>query len=68
MARRKCTGSGSRDRYPWEEYRGAAWLCRDVVRKAKAQLQLNLARDAKNNKKDFYRYVSQKKVQESVPP
>ncbi|KAK4833041.1 LOW QUALITY PROTEIN: hypothetical protein QYF61_027543 [Mycteria americana] len=47
----------------------AAWLCRDGVGKAKAQLELNLARDAKNNKKGFYRYVSQKrKVKESVPP
>jgi len=37
-------------------------------RRAKAQLELNLARNAKNNKKGFYRYVSQKgKVKESVP-
>jgi len=53
----------------WEEYRDAAQLCRDGVRKAKAQLELNLARDAKYNKKGFCRYVSQKrKVKESVPP
>ncbi|KAK4806963.1 LOW QUALITY PROTEIN: hypothetical protein QYF61_027330 [Mycteria americana] len=53
----------------WEEYRDAARLCRDGVRKAKAQLELNLARDAKNNKKGFYRYINQKrKVKESVPP
>ncbi|KFZ65688.1 hypothetical protein N338_12981, partial [Podiceps cristatus] len=53
----------------WEEYREAARLCRDGVRKAKAQLELNLVRNAKNNKKGFYRYVSQKrKVKESVPP
>ncbi|KAK4815748.1 hypothetical protein QYF61_006786 [Mycteria americana] len=40
----------------------------DGVRKAKAQLELNFARDAKNNKKGFYRYVSQtKKVKESIP-
>ncbi|KFR09813.1 hypothetical protein N306_03128, partial [Opisthocomus hoazin] len=52
----------------WEEYREASRLCRDEVRKAKAQLELNLARDAKNNKKGFYRYVSRKKmVKESVP-
>ncbi|KFR01231.1 hypothetical protein N306_09969, partial [Opisthocomus hoazin] len=52
-----------------EEYREAARLCRDGVRKAKAQLELNLARDVKNNKKGFYRYVSRKKmVKESVPP
>jgi len=44
-------------------------LGRDGVRKAKAQLELNLARDAKNNKKGFYRYISQKKmIKESVPP
>ena len=46
----------------WEEYREAARLCRDGVRKAEAQLELNLARNAKNNKKGFYRYVSQKKM------
>jgi len=52
----------------WEEYREAARLCRDGVRKAKAQLELNLARGAKNNKKGFYRYVSRKKmVKESIP-
>ncbi|KAK4828824.1 hypothetical protein QYF61_000881 [Mycteria americana] len=52
----------------WEEYRDTACLCRDGVRKAKVWLELNLARDAKNNKKGFYRYVSQKrKVKESVP-
>ncbi|PKU38755.1 rna-directed dna polymerase from mobile element jockey-like [Limosa lapponica baueri] len=40
----------------------------DGVRKAKAQLELNLARDVKNNKMGFYRYVSQKrKVKKSVP-
>jgi len=53
----------------WEEYRDAARLYRDGVRKVKAQLELNLARNAKNNKKGFYRYVSQKsKVKESIPP
>ncbi|KAK4813527.1 LOW QUALITY PROTEIN: hypothetical protein QYF61_009253 [Mycteria americana] len=40
----------------WEEYRDAAQLCRDGVGKAKAQLELNMARDAKNTKKGFYRY------------
>ncbi|PKU32216.1 rna-directed dna polymerase from mobile element jockey-like [Limosa lapponica baueri] len=55
-------------RVSWEEYRDAAWLCRDGVRKAKAWLELHLARDTKN-KKGFYRYVSQKrKVKESVYP
>jgi len=39
----------------WEEYREAARLYKDGVRKAKAQLELNLARAVKNNKKGFYR-------------
>jgi len=42
-------------------------LCRGGIRTAKAQLKLNLTRDAENNKKGFYQYVSQKrKVKESV--
>ena len=45
---------------PWEVYRDAARLCRDEVRKAKAQLELDLARGAKKNKKGFYRYINQK--------
>ncbi|KFW06482.1 hypothetical protein N327_08664, partial [Fulmarus glacialis] len=53
----------------WEEYRDAAQLCRDQIRKAKVRMELNLARDTKNNKKGFYRYVSQKrKVKERVLP
>jgi len=51
------------------EYRDAAQLCRDEVRRAKARLQLNLAWNAKNNKKAFYRCVNQKrKVKESAKP
>ncbi|KFQ62882.1 hypothetical protein N334_11525, partial [Pelecanus crispus] len=53
----------------WGEYRETAWLCREGVRKAQARMELNLARDVRNNKKGFYRYVNQKrKVKESVPP
>ena len=45
-----------------------AKLCKDGVRKAKAQLGLNLAKDAKKNKKGFYRYFNQKgEVQQCVP-
>lgn len=31
----------------WEEYRGAIWMCRNGIRKAKAQMELNLVRDMK---------------------
>jgi len=36
-------------------------MCRDAIRKDMAQLELILARDVKNNKKGFYRYVGQKR-------
>jgi len=42
----------------WEEHKEAARLRRDGVRKAKAQLQLNLARSGKKRKKAFYRYLN----------
>ena len=32
-------------------------MCRDRIRKVKVQKELNLARDVKNNKKGFYRYI-----------
>jgi len=44
-------------------------LCRDGISNAKAQVELNIARDAKNSKKGFYGYVSQKKkIKESITP
>lgn len=50
----------------WGEHRDAAGLCRYGIRKGNAQLELDLAR--MKNKKDFYRYINQKrKVQGSVP-
>ncbi|KFV02613.1 hypothetical protein N340_00830, partial [Tauraco erythrolophus] len=53
----------------WEEYRAIVRATRDQVRKAKALIELNLARDIKGNKKSFYRYVSDKKrSRENVGP
>ncbi|CAM5150489.1 unnamed protein product [Natator depressus] len=52
-----------------EEYKNIARACRSEIRKAKSHLELQLARDVKNNKKDFFRYVSnKKKVKENVGP
>ncbi|GAB0176249.1 mitochondrial enolase superfamily member 1 [Grus japonensis] len=45
----------------WEEYRETVRAARDQVRKAKALMELNLARDVKGNKKSFYRYISDKR-------
>lgn len=50
----------------WEEHNDAAWVCRDGIRKTKAQLELNLARKVKN-KKGFYSYLAQKKMIYSPP-
>ncbi|KFV16061.1 hypothetical protein N340_10026, partial [Tauraco erythrolophus] len=53
----------------WEEYREIVRATRDQVRKAKALIELNLARDIKGNKKNFYGYVSDKKrSREDVSP
>jgi len=46
---------GKQRQVSWEEYRDTARSCGDNVRKATAKLELNLARDAKNNNKGFYR-------------
>ena len=43
-----------------ENYKGIARECRDAVRKAKAQFELKLAVDIKNNKKGFFRHVNHK--------
>lgn len=53
----------------WKEYRGVVQICRDRIRKAKVQMELNLARDVKSNKKGFYRYIDRRRqAQESVFP
>jgi len=35
----------------WEEYRNVVRACKDATRKAKVHLELNLAKDVKDNKK-----------------
>jgi len=53
----------------WEKYRDAVWTYREWIRKAKMQMELNLARDVKNNSKSFFRYIDQKRqAMESEPP
>ncbi|GAB0208111.1 mitochondrial enolase superfamily member 1 [Grus japonensis] len=53
----------------WEEYRDVVRECRDAMRKAKAHLELNVARDVKDNKKGFFKYISSKrKTRENVGP
>ncbi|GAB0190397.1 mitochondrial enolase superfamily member 1 [Grus japonensis] len=50
----------------WEEYRNIVRVYRDATRKAKAHLELNLARDVKDNK-GFFKYLSsRRKTRENV--
>lgn len=52
----------------WDKYGDATRLRRDSTRKIKAQLKLDLARGAREDKKGFYRDTDQKrKVQERTP-
>ncbi|KAK4826152.1 hypothetical protein QYF61_005725 [Mycteria americana] len=44
-----------------EDYKAVVRLCREKIRRAKAQLELNLATAIKNNKKCFYKYISNKR-------
>ncbi len=43
-------------------------MCRDKIRKAKVQMELNLARDVENNKKGLYCIGRRKQAKESVLP
>ena len=44
-----------------EEYRDLVRSCGEEIRKAKGQLELNLATVVRDNKKCFYKYVNSKK-------
>jgi len=44
----------------WQEYRNAVRAHRDAMRKAKIHLELNLARDVKDKKKGFCKYINSK--------
>ena len=59
-----------KDLSTWEEYRNVVRACRDAMRKAKALLELNLAKEVYDNKKEFFlKYVnSKRKTRENVGP
>ncbi|KAK4815212.1 hypothetical protein QYF61_022490 [Mycteria americana] len=44
-----------------EDYKGVARLCRERIRRAKAELELSLATAIKDNKKHFFKYISSKR-------
>jgi len=45
-----------------KQYRNVVRACREATRKAKAHLELNLARAVKDNKKSFFKYISSKQL------
>jgi len=45
----------------WGDYKEVAKVCREEVRKAKAQLELRVATAVKENKKLFYKYINGKR-------
>ncbi|KAK4823310.1 hypothetical protein QYF61_000523 [Mycteria americana] len=52
-----------------EDYKGVARLCREKIRRAKAELELNLAAAIKDNKKYFFKYISSKRrAKENLQP
>ncbi|KAK4806350.1 hypothetical protein QYF61_017219 [Mycteria americana] len=52
-----------------EDYKDVMRLCREKSRRAKAQLELNLATAIKDNKKCFYKYISNKRrAKENLHP
>jgi len=51
--KRKVYGMWKEGQATWEEYRNAVRACREVTRKAKVHLQVSLAKDVKDKKKDF---------------
>jgi len=52
------------DQAAWEEYRNVVRACRDATRKAKVHLELNLARDVKDNKKSFFKLLHQQQTED----
>ncbi|NXF84353.1 RTJK polymerase, partial [Sclerurus mexicanus] len=44
----------------WEEYKAVVRGCREATRKAKASLELHLARGVKDNRKSFFKYMADK--------
>lgn len=51
----------------WEECKGIVLAARDEVRKAKALIELNLARDVECNRKNFY-VGEKRKARKNVVP
>ena len=56
--KRKVYGLWKSGQATYDDYRHVVKLCREKIRKAKAQLELNLATKAKENSKCFYKHIN----------
>ena len=67
--KRKVYGLWKSGQATYEDYRHVVKLCREKIRKAKAQLVLSLATKAKENSKCFYKEInSKRKARENLHP
>jgi len=67
--KRRVYGMWREGQATWEEYRNVVKACRDATRKAKLHLEFNWARDVKDNKKSFFKYISSsQKTRDNVGP
>jgi len=65
--KRKVYGMWRERQVTWEKYRNIVRECREVMRKSKDHLELNLAMDVKGIKKGFPKYINRKwKTRENV--
>ncbi|KAK4818898.1 hypothetical protein QYF61_021583 [Mycteria americana] len=64
-----CFSAQGRVKSPQDDYKGVTRLCREKIRRAKAELELNLAAAVKDNKKYFFKYISSKRrAKENLQP
>ena len=67
--KRKVYGLWKSGQAAYEGYRYVVKLCREKIRKAKAQLELGLATKAEENSKCFYKHInSKRKARENLHP
>lgn len=52
----------------WEEYRGIVQASRGEVKQARVQMELNLVRNVKGNKKCFCKYIGDKENEGKCGP
>ena len=68
-SKRKVYGLWKSGQATYDDYRYVVKLCREKIRKAKAQLELKLATKVKENNEHFYKYIdSKRRARENLHP